>query len=198
MTIVNGQTLTTGTWLRVLRGLNPNLRVYCGNNDSRLAGLYLINKHGEIEDICGVDKSYVPCYTSFDDGGHVVKSGWRRVIWILLTHNFTTREQINRVCRGFFDSRACAADRFTGGIQGDPIENKILRYSLNAPVRKWRDPDTKEIKEGTVLTDEQNLDIAEDIREKDNDATKETREQEKWFLETWKKRGGNPSDKPQV
>lgn len=194
--ICNGQTLTTGTWLRVLRALNPRLRVYCGESN-RLAGLYVVN-HGEVEDICGVDKSYVPCYTKFDDGGHVVKSGWRRVIWILLSIGYVNRQTVKRVIPGFFDNRACRADRFVGGIQGDPIENKILRYSANAPIQRWHDPDTKEIVEAPCLTKEQNLDIAQDIRNKDSDTQKQEREEEKWFLETWKNRGGNPSDKPKV
>lgn len=171
----NGQTITTGTFLGTLRVLNPKLRVCSFEGSKRLAGLYLINKQGEWEDICGVDKQIVPPYATFDDGGHVIKSGWRRVFWILYTHGYTTREKLQKVAPSFFDSRACSYDRFVGGIAGDPIENKLLKWGSDE------------------LTQDQILELGQDVRAKDTAKQIEDREHDKWFLETWKKTGVKPN-----
>jgi hypothetical protein len=187
--VSNGTTLLTSTFFHAIKKLNPKLRIYCGNESKQLAGLYVI-ENGEIIDICGVDKEYVPAYASFDNGGHVIKSGWRRVFWILLGAKYTTFEQIMKVCPGFFDSRACRADRFVGGVQGDPVENKLLKYSME---NNNGDPFGD-----AMLTKEQILDIAGDIALKDTVAMREEREKDKWFLETWKKRGGDAADKPNI
>jgi hypothetical protein len=183
--IVNGQTITTGTWLRCLKVLNPKLRVCSFEGSNKLAGLYLINRQGEWEDICGVDKQFVPPYATFDDGGHIIKSGWRRVMWILLEHGYTTREQVKKVCNGFFDSRARAYDRFVGGVSGDPISNKMLKWQ-----QEKSDPDE-------LLTTDQILELGKDIQAKDTPQQIEEKAHDKWFLEKWKENGGGVQDRPQ-
>lgn len=186
--LVNGQTITTGTWLRALRVLNPKLRVCSFENSNRLAGLYLIAKNGEWEDICGVDKKEVSAYATFDNGGHVIKSGWRRVIWILFGNNYTTRQQINKVCPGFFDSRACKADRFVGGVAGDPIENKLMKFvRANTASNPFED---------APLTKDQILELGADVKAKDTDQQRSDREHDQWFLEKWKENGGGVKDRP--
>lgn len=175
--ITNGQTISTGLFVRALKRLNPALRVCSFEGSKRLAGLYLINKRGEWEDICGVDKQIVPAYATFDDGGHIIQSGWRRVFHILYQNGYTTRAQVRTVCRGFFDYRAMAADRFVGGIAGDPIENKMLKY----------------MKESEELSADQILDLGADIQKKDTPQQAEDREHDKWFLETWKNTGFKPN-----
>jgi len=183
--ISNGQELTTAVFVRALKKLNGKLRVCAFENESRLAGLYLINKQDEWEDICGVDKKYVPAYAAFDSGGHVVKSGWRRVFWILLSHGYTSRERVRRVCGGFFDGRACRADRFVGGNPGDPIQNKLMKYGLESLE-----------KNDNALTTDQILDVAEMIRARDTQSQREERDHDKWFLEKWKHNGGGVNDRP--
>jgi hypothetical protein len=182
--ITNGQTISTGLFVRALKRLNPALRVCSFEGSDKLAGLYLINKQGEWEDICGVDKQSVPAYATFDDGGHVVRAGWRRTLWILLQHGYTTKEKIRLVCRGFFDYRACGADRFVGGIAGDPIDNKFQKFMLQMADR----PEDEQ-----ELSPEQILELGTDVQAKDTQAQKEDREHDKWFLETWKKTGVKPN-----
>jgi len=63
--------------------LNRKLRIACGNNSSRPAGLYIII-NGEEVNICGIDKNFIPEYIIYDKIGHIVKSGWRRPIQILI------------------------------------------------------------------------------------------------------------------
>lgn len=186
--IANGETVSTSRFMAALKKLNPKLRICSFEGSSRLAGLYVINVQGEWEDICGVDKVRVPAYASFDDGGHVTKSGWRRVFWILEGNGYTTRRQIQKVCPGFFDSRACEADRFTGGIMGDKIQNKLDKYiSDNTHGDPLADGD---------LTKEQVLDVAADIAAKDSETTRIEQEKDRWFLQKWQKNGGGVNDRP--
>lgn len=180
--ISNGQLLSTSLFLSCLKRLNSGLRVYSSENSFRLAGLYRIDITGNYESICGVDKNYVPAYATFDNGGHVIKSGWRRVFWILLWNGYTTHAKIRQVCRGFFDEKACSADKFVGGESGDPIQNRIDKYLIE--------------NDSEVLSADQAVEVATAIRKKDSSKYQEEREHEKWFLETWKKRGGGLSDKP--
>lgn len=186
--ITSTQTLTTSAFYQVVRKLNPNFRVACGNDESRLAGLYLLKEGGvHAEDICGVDKSYVPAYATFDVGGHIIKSGWRRVIHILLAHRYISLSDVKKVCPGFFDSRAMGRDRFTGGEAGDPIANKIESYAAG---NFCKDPTND------AFTGDQLVDVAESIRAKDSQEQKAVREHDIWFLEQWKKNGGGPKDRP--
>jgi hypothetical protein len=183
--IHNGQTITTSLFLDSLKKLNPSLRVCSFEGSTRLAGLYLINKQGEWEDICGVDKQLVPAYATFDNGGHVIKSGWRRVFWMLWTHGYTDKLSIRAVCPGFFDSRAVAADKFTGGVLGDAVGNKIAKYAI------------ENFEKGEeLLTNDQVLDVAQDIHAKDSDVQKLEREKDAFFLQKWAKNGGGVKDRP--
>lgn len=191
--------MQTGEFYRRIRVLNPKLRICNFEGSGKLAGLYYVDREG-YQDICGVDKGYVPEYTEWDSAGHIIKSGWRRVYLILLQLKLTTPDRVRKVCPGFYfhwEQFRVDADRQTR-IGGDPIAAKITEFSQNAPVRRWMDPDTKEIVEGSVLTDDQNLEISEDIRAKDSEYEKEQLEKDRWFLQTWQDRGGNSSDKPKI
>lgn len=76
--------LLSGEFERILRRLNPDLRVYCGNDGHRPAGLYLV-KNGQIEELGGVDKNFVPDQTILDKTGRIVKKGWRAVVLNLVS-----------------------------------------------------------------------------------------------------------------
>jgi hypothetical protein len=187
--------MMSGDFARILRRLNPKLKIACGDRKDRLAGLYTVER-GECVPICGVDKNYVSAYTVFDNGGHVIHSGYRRVVWILLGHGYTTRRLVQSIWPGFFDSRACDRDRWSGGTYGDSIGNLMAKYANEAPKGLVRDPDTKEIVEGSLLTKDHVIDLSQKIQAADSDEQKQAREEEKWFLETWKKNGGGKADKP--
>ncbi len=188
--VYNGENCSTYTMVQLLKALNPRLKVCSFESSPNLAGIYTIERNGEWTDICGIDKKYVPCYAKFDDGGHMIQSGWRRVCWVMLGAGYTTKAKIQKACPGFFDSRACRADRFVGGIQGDPIQNKIMKYTTE---NNFGDPFGE-----ATLTSEQALDIAKDIAQKDTIAAQEQRNRERWFLQTWQKRGGTLADKPTI
>lgn len=193
--------VSTGAFYRNLKKLNPRLRVCSFDDNGKLAGLFILNHDGDAYfDICGVDKQFVPEYTEWDAQGHIIKSGWRRVYQILAQLKLTTPERIQKVCPGFYlhQSQMKVDDDRRIEIIGDPIRHKMDKFAESAPVKSWRDPDSGKIETGTSLTVEQNLELAEDIQEKDAQGVREQNEKDRWFLETWKERGGNVSDKPKI
>lgn len=193
--------ISTGAFYRNLKKLNPNLRICSFDDNGKLAGLFIRNHDGEeYFDICGVDKQFVPEYTQWDAQNHIVKSGWRRVYFMLVQLGLTTPERVRKVCPGFYlhkSQNQVDADRRVE-IVGDPIGYKMKKFAEDAPIHSWRDPDSGKIETGTSLTVEQNLELAADIQEKDAQSVREQNEKDCWFLETWKERGGNVSDKPKI
>jgi hypothetical protein len=176
------QTLTTGEFYRQIKQLNPRLRICSFDGNDKLAGLYILGHAGEeYFDICGVDKGYVPEYTEWDAAGHIVKSGWRRVYLMLIQLGFTSAAKVRKVCPGFFLhwSQAMVDEDRKVQIVGDPIAKKLNRYA-----------------DKEKLSSDDVLELATDIRAKDTDHVKAEQEKDRWFLETWRKRGGNQSDKP--
>ena len=79
----------SGDFQRCLWRLNPKLRICCGES-SHAAGLYYIDPFEGYITICGVDKGWVPVATTVDDVGHILMSGWYRVVKILLASKLTT------------------------------------------------------------------------------------------------------------
>lgn len=73
-----------------LRRLNPRLRIFCGNDDSKPAGIYTLEKDG-YELICGISKNFIPEFSIRDDKGHIVVGGWNRVIKILVAEKLIDR-----------------------------------------------------------------------------------------------------------
>lgn len=193
--------MTTGAFYRNLKRLNARLQICSFDDNGKLAGLFIRDHDGEgYFDICGVDKEFVPEYTEWDAQGHIVKSGWRRVYYMLLQLRLTTPERVRKVCPGFFLHKSqfdVDSDRRVE-IIGDPIGYKMKKFAEAAPVVSWRDPDSGKIESGTSLTIDQNLELAADIQAKDPGAVREQNEKDRWFLETWKERGGNVSDKPKI
>jgi hypothetical protein len=82
--------MLAGDFQRKLRKLNPRLRIFCGNDDSKAAGIFTI-ENGEYEHICGVDKSYLPEWSFVKDNGMIVKGGFRRPLKILIEKGYIDR-----------------------------------------------------------------------------------------------------------
>lgn len=91
-------------WYRKLRQLNPRLKVCQFESSRHLPGIYYVDEREGIVDICATDKEWVPAAPAFDTRGQMVKSGYRRVIQILLSLNLTTRSSVRREFPGFFES----------------------------------------------------------------------------------------------
>jgi len=85
-----------GEFLRRLQKLNSKLRVCC-KDGPYAAGLYIIES-GEYVDICGIDKNWVPEHTAYDKHtGQRTRSGWRRVLRILIQKSLVDRKAAERL-----------------------------------------------------------------------------------------------------
>lgn len=82
---------------RKLRQLNRNLRIFCGNEDIRAAGIYEVTKEGDYLEICATDKNYVPEYPIFRADGGYIKAGWRRTLNVLISRKLFTKEKAQKV-----------------------------------------------------------------------------------------------------
>jgi hypothetical protein len=97
--------MLAGEFERKLRKLNRNLRIFCGDNDSRAAGLFTVVRN-EYKEICGVDKNFIPEYTIKDNFGYIVKSGFRRIIKLLINQGYIDRKQAEREFSLSFEYRS--------------------------------------------------------------------------------------------
>lgn len=87
--------MLSGEFERKLRRLNSNLRIFCGDNDSLPAGVFTV-KAGEYQEICAVDKNYIPEYSIRTQEGRYVKSGYRRVLKILIEQGYIDRREAEK------------------------------------------------------------------------------------------------------
>lgn len=160
--------MSTGSFYRCLRSLNSKLRVCSLEGSNHAAGLYFVDPKEGWTNVCGVDKEWVPVTTTVDGVGHILKSGWVRVVRILLARGLTTRAKVQKVWPNFFLSRIPA----TEFSNADPIFQKIQQY------------ETDEMNKRGVsgLTADQALEIAEDIHKNDTEAKKVQDDQHKWEL----------------
>ncbi len=88
--------MLSGEFERKLRKLNNKLRIFCGDDDRRPAGLFTVVR-GEYEQICSVDKNWVGEHTQFDAVGHILRAGWRRVLKTLIRQGYVDRFYAERV-----------------------------------------------------------------------------------------------------
>lgn len=87
-----------GDFARNLRILNRNLRIFCGNDDTKPASIYYV-KNGEEETVCGIDKNYVPEWIIWNEDGSIAKGGWRRALKILIDKKLINRSKAEKLFR---------------------------------------------------------------------------------------------------
>jgi hypothetical protein len=104
--------MLSGQVERNLRKLNRNVRIFCGDNPSRPAGVWYYTGNGEYEEICGIDKNFVPEHAEFNDNGTHRKGGWRRVLKILIQKRLIDRSRAEKV----FNVRLEYAPKIKRGI----------------------------------------------------------------------------------
>jgi hypothetical protein len=160
--------MLSGDFQRVVKQLNPRLRICSLDGSKNAAGIYYIDPIEGYISVCGVDKNYVPERTEVDEIGHILKSGWRRVVNILLARNLTTREKVKKIWPSFFEQHIPSVSF----CNDDPIFKKIVKYETD-----------EENKRGVAgMTSDQIFEVAEEVRKKDTDAKKEQAEKDKWEL----------------
>lgn len=88
--------MLSGEFQRKLKSLNRELRIWCSDNDHLPAGLFRV-VNGEYEQICSVDKQWVGEHTEFHPNGMIKRSGWRRVLRLLIQLRYIDRRQAEKV-----------------------------------------------------------------------------------------------------
>lgn len=86
-----------------LRRLNPKLRIWCGDDDSKPASIFFV-RGGEFEQVCGIDKNWVPEHTEYRPDGTILRGGWRRAVRILIQRRLVDRWHAQRVFGTSFPS----------------------------------------------------------------------------------------------
>jgi len=93
--------MLAGDFQRRLRRMNKELRVFCGDSN-RAAGLYHV-VNGEYEELCGIDKNYVPEFPTCEPNGRIIRRGWRSVVQLLIGRKLVSRDWAQKVFSTHFD-----------------------------------------------------------------------------------------------
>jgi len=91
--------MLVGDFARKIKQLNRDLKIACGNDDSRPASLFYVDRYGEEVSICGIDKNYVPEWPEYNPNGSFKKSGWRRTLKILIGKGLIDKYKAQRLFR---------------------------------------------------------------------------------------------------
>jgi hypothetical protein len=136
-------------WYTKLRQLNKRLQVCQFETSRHLPGIYYIHDREGIVDICATDLEYVPALPEFKDGV-MIKSGYRRVIFILLQLKLTTPEKVRQVFPGFFESHY-------------PKPSKVQTLSTH---QRWVEMMKEERKKFNIIGDARQVDVQDKIIDK--------------------------------
>lgn len=159
--------LSTGSFYRCIRQLNPKLRI-CNMETGHAAGLYYIDPREGWISVCGVDKGWVPVTTTVDEIGHILKSGWYRVVRLLLIQGLTTPQKVTKIWPNFFMSRIPKAE-FSNA---DPILKKMGKFVFEEADKRGE----------AKMSVDQIMEVSEAIHKKDTDTKKQSDEEAKWNL----------------
>jgi hypothetical protein len=94
-----------GTFHKYVQQCNPKLRFLSSSDESKPIGLYYIDDF-KIEHVCGTDRFCTPEFIEFDSVGHIVKSGWRRTIDILISKKYVSADKASAIFGSCF-SKDC-------------------------------------------------------------------------------------------
>lgn len=89
--------MLAGDFAHKIKQLNPRLKIACGDDDSRPASLFFVDRLGEEEAICGIDKNIVPEWPVFNANGSIKKAGWRRTLRILIGRGLVDRFEAQKL-----------------------------------------------------------------------------------------------------
>lgn len=73
----------------LLQAVDKRLHIYCGNDDTKPAGIWLVSK-GEYTELVGVPKNWVPEFNEFSAHGKLLKRGWRGILRALISMKIFT------------------------------------------------------------------------------------------------------------
>ena len=138
------------TWLQKLKRLNKSLRVCQFENSKHLPGIYYVDDKEGIVDVCATDICWVPTYPKYDKAGALIKSGYRRVVFILLHAKLTTKEKVEQIWPSFFDQRT-------------PELSRVQTASLH---QRWSEMMSEERRRFSILGDARQVDVQDKVIDK--------------------------------
>lgn len=124
--------MLSGEFQRNLRKCNYKLRIYCGDNEVRPAGIYKVNQVGEYEEVCGIDKNYVPELMTQRQDGLILKGGWRRAMNVLIKAKLVDQKVAEKVFKTRFDFKP---RRVIVQYESDRIKHAIEKATVDNMVR---------------------------------------------------------------
>lgn len=176
-------------WYQKLRKLNPKLRVCQFENSRHLPGIYYVDDREGIVDICATDKDWVPALPSYSSTGAVIKSGYRRAIFILIHMKLTTREKVKKVFPTFFEqtvplpsrSRLTSVhDRWSNMMKEERQRLNIIGDARQVEVQdkvvdkmKRMEMENFNKRSSAALSGDQFIELAEDIKKDMSDEKRE-------------------------
>lgn len=184
-------------WYKRLRELNPRLRVCMFEGSNNLPGIYYVDEREGIVDVCATDKNWVPATPVFDSTGRLVKSGYRRVIFILLHAKLTTREKVRKVFgQAFFEQRyprptpvqtASVHQKWSEMMKHERARFNILGDAKQVDVQdktmdkmKQMEMDNYNKRSSAALSGDQFVELAADLKKDMPDEKKENLERAKF------------------
>lgn len=184
------------TWLQKLHQLNSKLRVCQFESSNHLPGIYYVDSREGITDICATDIGWVPPYSQFTPDGRMIKSGYRRIIFILLHLKLVTKDKIRSLWPSFFEQRMpelssaqstslhqrwaemMAEERKRFSIIGDAkqvdVQDKIVDKMKHMELENYN------IRKSAALSGDQYVELAESIKKDMPDEKRESLERAKF------------------
>lgn len=184
------------TWYKKLRQLNPRLRVCQFDNSNYLPGVYYVDDKEGIVDLCATDRGWVPAYPEFSSDGRLIKSGYRRVILLLLHQKLTTKDKVRRLWPSFFEQRRpelsgvqtasvhqrwsemMAEERKRFNILGDArsvdVQDKVVDKMKRMELENYN------VRKSAALSGDQFVELAEDIKKDMSDEKREALDRAKF------------------
>jgi len=138
------------TWYRKLKQLNPRLKVCQFESSNHLPGIYYVDDRDGIIDVCATDIGWVPALPVFNSQGVLIKSGYRRVISILLGAKLTTPNKVKQIFPSFFEHSI-------------PLPSKVQAASLH---QRWLEMMKHERARFNIIGEAQQVDVQDKIMDK--------------------------------
>ena len=183
-------------WYKKLRQLNPKLRVCQFDNSRHLPGVYYVDDREGIVGVCATDIGWVPPYPEFSSDGRLIKSGYRRVVYILLHAKLTTRQKVRSIWPSFFEQRrpelsrvqtASVHQRWTEMMREERRRFNIIGDARQVDVQdktidkmKQMEIDNYNSRKTAALSGDQFVELAEDIKKDMTDDKRESLDRAKF------------------
>jgi hypothetical protein len=188
------------TWLQKLKRLNPKLRVCQFENSKHLPGIYYVDDKEGVVDVCATDICNVPAYPEYDKAGALIKSGYRRVVFVLLHAKLTTKEKVKKLWPSFFEQRmpelsrvqtASLHQRWSEMMRSERKRFNILGDARQVDVQdkiidkmKKMELENYDIRKSAALSGDQYVELAEDIKKDMPDDKRENLDKAKFAYDT--------------